>query len=64
VLYMHAAAPRTVDAPALELQVNPPVGHREIAYPLSPLVVTAAATMAAAGTDGRFFRRSSVTTRA
>ncbi len=63
MFYMHATAPRAVDAPALKLQVNAPVGHREIAYPLSPLVVTAAATMAAVGADSGFFRRSSVTTR-
>lgn len=62
MFYMHATAPRTVGAPTLELQVNPPVGHREIAYPLSPLAVTAAATLPAAGTDGCFFRPPNVTT--
>jgi hypothetical protein len=64
MLYMHATTPRAVDAPALEHQVHPPVGHRKIAYPLSALVVTAAAAMAAVGVHGGFFRRLRVITRA
>lgn len=55
MLYVHASAPRTVDAPALELQVNPPVSHREIAHPLGALVVAVATAMTAVGTHGGFF---------
>lgn len=51
MFYIHVTPPRTVDVPALKLQVNVPVNHREIAYRLSSLGVTAAATMAAAGTE-------------
>src|SRR3989449_3144586 len=30
-LYVHTAAPRAGDPPALELEVDPPAGHREVA---------------------------------
>jgi hypothetical protein len=40
MLYMHAAAPRAIDTPAIELQVDPPSGNREISEPQDPFVVT------------------------
>ncbi len=48
VLYMHAAAPRAADAPALELQVDAQSGHREIAHAAGAFIVTASTAVAAA----------------
>jgi len=48
VLYMHATAPRTVDAPALELQVDAQAGNREVAHAADAFIVTASAAVAAA----------------
>jgi len=61
---MHAAAPPTVDTPALELQVDPPAGNREITDPQDPFVVTPPALLSTARTDGCFFRLLSFMTRA
>ncbi|MDX1252900.1 MAG: hypothetical protein IDH49_11750 [Gammaproteobacteria bacterium] len=58
------ALPRIVDAPALELQVNPPIGHREITRSASAFIVTVAAAVATVGTYRRFFRRVRVMIRA
>ncbi len=48
VLYMHAIAPRTVDTPALELQVDAQPSHREIAHTAGAFIVTASTAVAAA----------------
>ena len=64
VLYKHVTTPRTPHAPALELEVDPPVGGPEVADPDGALVVAAAAPMAAARALSRFFRRRRTTTRA
>jgi len=64
MLYMHAAAPRAVDAPAFELQVDPPSGNREITYSQDAFVVTPPAAVTTVGTDGCFFRLLSFTIRA
>src|SRR3990172_7493355 len=56
-LYVHAAAPRTVDPPPLELQVDPPPGHRQVPYPAGSLVVPGAAAPAALPASRGFFRR-------
>jgi hypothetical protein len=45
---MHATAPRTVDAPALELQVDAQAGNREVAHAADAFIVTASAAVAAA----------------
>ena len=63
-LYVHAAAPRAVDPPALKLEVDPPAGHREVAGPAGPLVVAAAAAVTALQACGGFFRLRSTITRA
>lgn len=63
-LYVHAVAPRAADSPALELEVDPPPGHREVPGLASALVVTGPTPAAAPRTHGRFFRRRSTTTRA
>ncbi len=63
-LYVHATAPSTVDAPALELDVDPPPGHREVASAVRPLVVTAPRAQAALSASRSFFRRRSTMTRA
>jgi len=64
MLYMHAAAPRAIDTPAFKLQVDPPSGNREIAYPQDLLVVTPPAAVTTVRTDGCFFRLLSLMTRA
>ena len=64
VLYMHATTLRAAHAPALKFKVDTKSCHRQITHPLSALVVTVTAAMAAVGTHGGFFRRLSVTTRA
>ena len=64
MLYMHAAAPRAIDTPALELQVDPPAGNREITYPQDPFVVTSPAAVPAVRTESCFFRLLSLMTRA
>lgn len=46
--YMHAAAPRAVDAPALELKVDSKPGHRKVAHPAGAFIVAASEAMAAA----------------
>ena len=61
---MHAVTPRTTDTPALELQVHPPAGNREVSYPQDPLVVTPPAPVTTVTTDSCFFRRLSRITRA
>jgi hypothetical protein len=48
LLYKHVAAPRTPHAPAIEFEVDPPVGGPEVADADGTLVVAAAAPMAAA----------------
>src|SRR6266536_580851 len=63
-LYVHAAAPPAVDAPALELDVDPPPGHREVAGAVRLLVVTAPRAQAALSAARSFFRRRSTMTRA
>ena len=64
MLYMHATTPRTVDAPAFELQVDAPTGDREIAHTQQLLVVTSPAAVTAVRTDRGFFRLVSWITRA
>ena len=64
MLYMHAAAPRTVDTPAFELQVDPPSGNREITDLQDPFVVTPPAAVSTVRTDGCFFLRLSFMMRA
>ena len=64
MFYMHAAAPRTSDTPAFELQVDSPSGNRQVSYPQHLLVVTPAAALTTVTTDGCFFRRLSWITRA
>src|SRR6266511_2786366 len=63
-LYVHATAPSTVDAPAFELAVDPPPGHREVAGAVRLLVVTAPRAQAALSASRSFFRRRSTMTRA
>lgn len=63
-LYVHAAAPRAVDPPALALEVDPPAGHREVAGPAGPLVVAAATAVTALRAHGGFFPLRSTITRA
>ena len=63
-LGLHLAALRTVDAPNLELKIDPGVATGQIPY-LSMFVVVPAALDMATDAAGRFFeRRTSVTTRA
>jgi len=64
MLYMHAAAPRAVDTPAFELQVDAPAGNREITYPQDPFVVTSPAAVSTVRTGGCFFLRLSFMIRA
>jgi hypothetical protein len=64
MLYVHATAPRTFDAPTLELQVNSPARHSEITRSTSAFVMALTATVATAGTHSRFFRRIRVMIRA
>jgi len=64
MFYMHAAAPRTTDTPAVKLQVDSPSGNREITHPQNLLVVTRPAAMTTVRTDGCFFRLLSWMTRA
>ena len=64
LLYEHGAAPRTPHAPALELEVDTPVGDTNVAHPDATLVIAASATMAAARAARCFFRRRRTTTRA
>lgn len=47
VLYMHATTSRTVDAPALELQVDAQSGYREVTLAAGAFIVTASAAVAA-----------------
>ena len=61
---MHAAAPRAIDSPAIELQVDPPAGNREITYPQVPFVVTSPAAVSTVRADGCFFLRLSFMMRA
>ena len=49
-LYEHATAPRAVDPPTLELNVNAPIRNREVSRQAGALVVAALAAMPAAGT--------------
>src|SRR3989442_2647943 len=63
-LYVHTTAPRAVDPPALELEVNPPAGHREVAGTAGPLVVAAPTAGTALRAQGGFFRLRSTITRA
>lgn len=44
-LYMHAATPRTMHTPTLDLQIDPKSGHRQVANPAGPLVVAATAAV-------------------
>jgi hypothetical protein len=55
MFYMHAAALRTVDAPVLELQVNPPAGNRDIPGPQDLLVITPTEAVSSVRTEGCFF---------
>lgn len=55
MLYMHTLAPRTADAPTLELQINPPIGHREITCLMNTFVVTVVTTLTTVRTHSRFF---------
>lgn len=64
LLYEHGAAPRAPHAPALEHEVDTPVGGTDIADADRALVVAASTTMAAARAASRFFRRRRTTTRA
>ncbi len=61
-LYVHAAAPRAVDAPALELDVDTEPASREVAGTAGPLVVATAAPVATLRAAGRFFRRRNTST--
>jgi len=61
-LYVHAAAPRAVDAPALELDVDPEPASREVAGTAGALVVATAAPVATLRTDRCFFRRRNTNT--
>ena len=56
MLYMHATAPRAIDTPTFELQVDPPAGNRQIPYPQELLVVTCPTAVTAMRTDRGFFR--------
>ena len=64
LLYEHAAAPKAVDPPALELDEEAEPGHRKVTHTHRAPVVAAEAAMAAAGAACSFFRRRSLTTRA
>ena len=61
-LYEHATAPRAVDAPALELDVDPNPASREVTGTAGPLVVATAAPVATRRAAGRFFRRRNTST--
>jgi len=61
-LYVHAATPRAVDAPALELDVDTEPASREVAGTAGALVVATAAPVATLRAAGRFFRRRSTST--
>src|SRR5690606_38203171 len=63
-LYVHAAAARTVDPPALEFHVHDRVDHPQITGTAYALVVAAAAAMTAVRTHRGFFRRRRLTIRA
>lgn len=64
MLYMHADALRTVDTPAFELQIDPPVGNRKITDPQDSFVVTSPTAMSTVRAEGCFFRRLSFMMRA
>ncbi len=55
LLYKQRAAPRAVDAPPLELDVDAPFRHVQVAHTDRPLVVAAQALVPATGTRGTFF---------
>jgi hypothetical protein len=62
MLYMHAAAPRAVDMPAVKLQfVDPPASNREIPHLQDSFVVTSPAAVTTVRTEGCFFRLLSLT---
>src|SRR5881397_1284531 len=63
-LYVHTTAPRAGDPPALELEVDPPAGHREVAGPTGPPVAAAATAVTAPRAQGGFFRLRTTITRA
>jgi len=63
-LYEHGTTPRAVDAPTLELQIDPPTRRRQIPNSTRALVVSAMTPMPAAGARCRFFRRRRTTIRA
>ena len=64
MFYMQAAAPRTSDMPAFELQVDSPFGNREASYPQHVFVVTPSAPLTTVRADRCFYRRRSRITRA
>ena len=61
-LYVHAAAPRAVDPPALELDVDTKPAGREIAGTAGALVVPATATVPTLRAASSFFRRRNTRT--
>jgi hypothetical protein len=62
--YVHALTLRTIDPPLLKFQMHTVTGHGEIANTPSRFVIAPLIASAAPRTDGSFFRRRSVTTRA
>jgi hypothetical protein len=61
---MYATAPRTVDTPAFELQVDTPASNREIPHLQDSFVVSSPAAVTTMRTEGCFFRLLSLMTRA
>lgn len=61
-LYVHAAAPRAVDPPAFELDVDPQPARREVAGAAGALVVATAAPVSTLRAACRFFRRRNTRT--
>ena len=62
--YEHAATPRAIDSPTLQLQVDPPTRSRQVSNPACPLVVSPVAPMPTTRAGCRFFRRRRTTMRA
>ena len=64
VFYMHTAAPRTVDAPTLVFQIDPPACQRQVADPAHLLVIAPPAPLPTVRAHSCFFRLLSWMTRA
>ena len=64
VFYMQTAAPRTVDAPTLVFQRDPPACQRQVADPAHLLVIAPPAPLPTVRANSCFFRLLSWMTRA